>query len=91
MKVNPRKSILQMHVLTELYGFRYGDIHAVTPKEKWYSVITMLVGIGFFFGPILGYMASTLTNSESKRARYTHRMGVINEHLVKKNLFFKYF
>uniref|UniRef100_A0A7M5XLN7 Cyclic nucleotide-binding domain-containing protein n=1 Tax=Clytia hemisphaerica TaxID=252671 RepID=A0A7M5XLN7_9CNID len=65
---------------------RYGDIHAVNPSEKWYSVITMLVGIGFFFGPILGYMASTLTNSESKRAKYTHRMGVISEHLNDKSV-----
>ena len=63
--------------------FRYGDIHAVNESEKWYSVVSMLVGIGFFFGPILGYMASNLTNSDSKRARYTHRMGVIKEHLVR--------
>lgn len=61
---------------------RYGDIHAVNSVEKWYSVLTMLVGIGFFFGPILGYMASTLTNAESKRAQYTHRIAVINDHLV---------
>jgi len=64
----------------------YGDIHAVTPAEKWYSVCTMLLGIGFFFGPILGYMASTLTNSESKRAKYAHKMLVIGDHLNDKTV-----
>jgi len=60
----------------------YGDIHAVNSNEKWYSIASMLLGIGFFFGPILGYMASNLTNSDAKRARYTHRISVIKDHLV---------
>ena len=64
------------------FDFSYGDIHAVNSAEKWYSILSMLLGIGFFFGLILGYMASTLTNADSKRARYTHRISVINEHLV---------
>lgn len=64
----------------------YGDIHAVNTSEKFYSVVSMLLGIGFFFGPILGYMASNLTNADSKRARYTHRIDVIKKHLKDKSV-----
>lgn len=64
----------------------YGDISAVTMSEKWFTILTMLCGVSFFFGPILGYMASTITNLDSKRARYTHRMSVINDHLVNKSV-----
>ena len=58
----------------------YGAIHAVNESDKWQCVVSMLVGNVFLFGPILSYMASNLTNSDSKRSRYTHRMGVIKEH-----------
>ena len=62
--------------------YSYGDIHAVNLTEKVYSILSMLIGIGFFFGPILGYMASTITNLDSRRASYTHRLNVIDQHLV---------
>ena len=51
--------------------------------EKAFSVLAMLVGISLFFGLILGGMASMLTNSDAKQARYEHRLQVIKKHLVK--------
>ena len=42
----------------------------------------MLVGIGLFFGFILGGMASMLTNLDSQRARYIHHLNVIKDHMV---------
>ncbi|CAH3024940.1 unnamed protein product, partial [Porites evermanni] len=59
----------------------YGDLHAVTEGEKWFSVCAMLVGIGLFFGFILGGMASMLTNLDSQRARYIHHLNVIKDHM----------
>ncbi|XP_068723461.1 cyclic nucleotide-gated channel-like [Montipora capricornis] len=63
-------------------GTGYGDIHAVTLEEKWFSILSMLVGIGLFFGLILGGMASMLTNLDSGRARYIHHLHVIRDHMT---------
>lgn len=54
----------------------------MTEEEKWFSVCAMLVGIGLFFGFILGGMASMLTNLDSQRARYIHHLNVIKDHMV---------
>ncbi|XP_033108885.1 uncharacterized protein LOC117110323 isoform X2 [Anneissia japonica] len=59
----------------------YGDISAITQEEKAYSILAMLVGIAVFYGVILGGMASMMTNFDSQRARYTHRLNVIKENL----------
>ncbi|XP_071956713.1 uncharacterized protein [Antedon mediterranea] len=59
----------------------YGDISAITQEEKAYSIVAMLLGIGVFYGVILGGMASMMTNFDSQRARYTHRLNVIKENL----------
>ena len=63
----------------------FGDVHAVTLGEKWFSIISMLVGIGLFFGLILGGIASMLTNLDSGRARYIHHVNVIKDHMVRIN------
>lgn len=55
----------------------------MTEEEKWFSVCAMLVGIGLFFGFILGGMASMLTNLDSQRARYIHHLNVIKDHMVR--------
>ena len=60
----------------------YGDLYAITQEEKWFSTGAMLVGIGLFFGLILGGMASMLTNLDSQRARYIHHLNVIKDHMV---------
>lgn len=62
--------------------FSYGDLHAATIGEKWFSIFAMLTGIGLFFGFILGGMASMLTNLDSRRMRYTHHFEVIIDHMV---------
>ncbi|XP_074616516.1 uncharacterized protein LOC141875947 [Acropora palmata] len=62
-------------------GTGFGDVHAVTLGEKWFSIISMLVGIGLFFGLILGGIASMLTNLDSGRARYIHHVNVIKDHM----------
>eukprot|EP00794_Sanderia_malayensis_P016547 gene16547-18222_t len=59
----------------------YGDIHAVTTKEKWYSVVCMLIGFLYFYGSILGDMGSSMTNSDQKRACYKHKINAIAEQL----------
>lgn len=55
----------------------------MTEEEKWFSVCAMLVGIGLFFGFILGGMASMLTNLDSQRARYIHHLNVIKDRMVR--------
>ncbi|XP_068674268.1 cyclic nucleotide-gated channel rod photoreceptor subunit alpha-like [Montipora foliosa] len=67
-------------------GTGYGDIHAVTLGEKWFSIFSMLVGIGLFFGLILGRMTSMLTNLDSGRARYIHHLRVIKDHMTDINI-----
>ena len=64
----------------------YGDIAPHTPIEKWFSVCSMAFSIALLFGPILGYMASTITNADSKRAKYIHRLEVIKDHLKNKSV-----
>ncbi|CAH1786243.1 unnamed protein product [Owenia fusiformis] len=59
----------------------YGDIYPVNLNEKWYSVIGMLAGISVFFGMLLGGMTSMLTNFDTNRARYLHRLGAIKDHM----------
>jgi hypothetical protein len=60
----------------------YGDLYAVAYGEKWLSVICMLNGI-FLFGFILGDLASSLTNMDALRARYSHLFNTVKEHLVR--------
>ena len=72
----------QVHYSCHCLCSRYGDIHATTLREKWFSVLAMLVGIALFFGLILGGMASMLTNLDSQRARYIHHLSVIKDHMV---------
>ena len=64
----------------------YGDISPHTPGEKWFTVVCMTCAIALLFGPILGYMASTITNADSKRAKYIHRLEVIKHHLENKKV-----
>ncbi|XP_071851243.1 uncharacterized protein [Apostichopus japonicus] len=59
----------------------YGDISALTGFEKFASVVAMIIGIGVFFGLILGGMASMLTNFDAQRANYWHRFTVIKDTL----------
>ncbi|XP_068704187.1 uncharacterized protein [Montipora foliosa] len=46
----------------------------------------MLVGIGLFYGLILGGMTSMVTNFYSKRARYVHHLRVIKDHMADINI-----
>jgi len=43
----------------------------------------MMVGIGLFFGFILGGMTSMLNNLDSQRASYIHHLNVIKDHMVR--------
>ena len=65
-----------------LTHYSYGDIHPTTMGEKWFTIVAMLSGIIVFFGVILGGMASMMTNLDTERATYTHRLNVIKDHLV---------
>ncbi len=60
---------------------RYGDIHPLREGEKWFAIFSMLWGV-VMFGYILGGLASMLTNQDSQRARYVHRLEAIKDHLV---------
>ena len=63
-------------------SIRYGDIHPLLEGEKWFSIVCMLWGI-VMFGYILGGLASMLTNQDTLRARYVHRVDIIKDHLVR--------
>ena len=52
-------------------------------QEQWFSIIAMLVGIGVFFGMLLGGVTSMLTNFDEQRGRYSHRFNVVREYLVR--------
>eukprot|EP00795_Rhopilema_esculentum_P012973 gene12973-3735_t len=64
----------------------YGDIHAVSFVEKWFSIIGMMVSIVFFFGSLLGDIASSMTNSDVKRASYKHKLNAVINQLRQKNI-----
>ena len=78
-----RNSLINARFTMFLFLYSYGDLHAITLEEKWISIFSMLVGIGLFFGLILGGMASMLTNLDSARARYIHHLKVIKDHMVR--------
>eukprot|EP00118_Oscarella_pearsei_P012897 m.98493 g.98493 ORF g.98493 m.98493 type:complete len:2159 (+) comp36987_c0_seq18:234-6710(+) len=58
----------------------YGDIHALTTSEKWFSSFSMLAGVSMF-GFILGGLASRLTNADSLQSRYMHLFVTVKEYL----------
>ncbi|XP_066276868.1 uncharacterized protein [Branchiostoma lanceolatum] len=64
----------------------YGDVHAKTLTEKAYSIAAMLAGVAVFFGLILGGMTSMLTNMDSQRARFTHRLETIKQYLIEEDI-----
>ncbi|XP_048580862.1 uncharacterized protein LOC5507189 isoform X3 [Nematostella vectensis] len=66
--------------------WRFGDIHAVTDSEKWYSILCMLIGIAYFFGLLLGSMASIITNLDAMRASYNHHLTAIKQHMQDLNI-----
>ena len=68
--------------VASLFLYRYGEVLPVTIEEKWFAICSMLMGIVVFFGVILGGMASQLTNLDTERAQYSHRLNVIKKHLV---------
>ena len=63
------------------YSHRYGDIHAVSEAEKWYSLLSMLWDV-VMFGIILGTLASVFTNHDATRAKYIHRLDAIKDRMV---------
>lgn len=42
--------------------FSYGDLYVVIIGEKWFFIFVMFIGIGLFFGFILGGMVFMLIN-----------------------------
>ena len=48
--------------------------------EKWVALVCMLWGVTLF-GCVLGELASMLTNADSQRMCYIHRLNVIREQL----------
>ena len=76
---NPNHTTFTCIIYTSI---RYGDIHPLLEGEKWFSIVCMLWGI-VMFGYILGGLASMLTNQDTLRARYVHRVNVIKDHLVR--------
>ncbi|KAI8478218.1 hypothetical protein Bbelb_440550 [Branchiostoma belcheri] len=64
----------------------YGDVHAKELSEKAYSIAAMLAGVAVFFGMILGGMTSMLTNMDSQRARFTHRLDTIKQYLIEEDI-----
>eukprot|EP00058_Branchiostoma_floridae_P022784 XP_002608274.1 hypothetical protein BRAFLDRAFT_87952 [Branchiostoma floridae] len=64
----------------------YGDVHAQTLSEKAYSIVAMLAGVAVFFGMILGGMTSMLTNMDSQRAGFTHRLDTIKQYLIEEDI-----
>ncbi|XP_035668949.1 uncharacterized protein LOC118411052 [Branchiostoma floridae] len=64
----------------------YGDIHAKSLSEKAYSIAAMLAGVAVFFGMILGGMTSMLTNMDSQRAQFTHRLDTIKQYLIEEDI-----
>ncbi len=62
----------------------YGDITPKTDTEKWVALACMLWGVALF-AYILGEVASMLTNADSQRTCYIHRLNVIREQLADAN------
>ena len=54
----------------------YCEIFPHNQAEKWFSVVSMVIGIGFFFAQILEYIDSAISNADAKRAKYTPRIEV---------------
>jgi len=66
--------------LATLTSTGYGDVHAVTVSEQWYSAACMLTG-AVLFGYLLGSLTSTLTNQEALRARFEQGFQALASHM----------
>lgn len=73
--------------ITTMATVGYGDIVAHSIPERWYALLTMLVGIGFF-GYIVGNVASILASIDRMGSEYSdyvfdHRLGFDDESFLK--------
>ncbi|XP_014676533.1 PREDICTED: cyclic nucleotide-gated cation channel alpha-3-like [Priapulus caudatus] len=59
----------------------YGELSATNLEERWFAVLTMLAGISVFFGMLLGGLTSMLTNLDSQRATYVHRLQSVMDQM----------
>ncbi|XP_032231588.2 uncharacterized protein LOC5507177 [Nematostella vectensis] len=64
----------------------YGDVYATNDKEKWFSVLAMLLGISMFFGLMLGGMASIVNNMDKMRAHYIQHLAAIKAYMDDANI-----
>lgn len=82
---------LRMYVLSLYWGLAtltstgYGDIHAVSIGEQWYSAACMLMGVALF-GYLMGSLTSTLTNKEALRARFEQDFQALSGHMHRERL-----
>lgn len=66
--------------ITTMATVGYGDIVAHSILERWYALLTMLVGIGFF-GYIVGNVASILASIDRMGSEYRERMERIRSYM----------
>lgn len=59
--------------VTTITTVGYGDITPITNAEKLYTILTMLVGLGFY-GFLIGNIASLLTEREPAREHYEENL-----------------
>lgn len=57
-------------------------MHAISNREKLYSVLCMMAGVVFFFGTVLGDIGSSIRISDHKRAVYRHRLDAVIDYMV---------
>lgn len=63
----------------------FGDIHSVTIVEKWFNIIWIIIGVGFY-SYIIGTLSSLMNNQESKKSIITARFSFLHEYAQEKNL-----
>ncbi|XP_076825494.1 uncharacterized protein LOC143471047 [Clavelina lepadiformis] len=103
--LNSEVSFLHNTYITSLYwasatatSTGYGDIHAYTIPEKFYSIGAMIVGMTILYGMTMGGMTSMLTNIDARRSSFVHRYKAFEKEVEKmgirdniKELCLKYF
>jgi uncharacterized protein YfdQ (DUF2303 family) len=62
-----------------------GDVHGITPGEMIFVVIAQLTGMIVLFGMIQGSVTSMLTNFDSIRFQYKHRIFAVLDYLGDQN------
>ena len=56
----------------------YGDINALTMKERIFSIIWMIFGVGFYSFTI-GLLTSTFSNAETRESSLKRKITLVNE------------